>query len=1264
MKITEFISALQTACVSVGERVHGRGPGPAREGTVWRARMPARSRTGVAADASAFVGATARGGAAALLLGVALAGCSANGALPVTTTPVVDTPPVVTAPVPTVTVVVTPQTLEANNVATITWNSTHATSCEATGGWSGTQAVSNSSGVSTGVLGTGTYTFGLTCSGDGGSASASQVVFVGAVAEPTVDLDLTPTAIQPGDSASLTWSSTNGLTCTASGGTGADGWAGTQGAQSTTAFNTGPITTAGEYSYTLTCNGPGGSGSASRILDVQASAPAAPPAITFSAQPTHLLPGGSSTLTWTVANATACTASGGAGSEGWSGPKPVASTGTGVGPIATAGTYTYTLTCTGNGGTNSQSLTLAVSSNPTPPAVTAQMTVSPSTLMAGHAAFLSWTSANADSCLASGSWGGTQPTSGSAISTGTIGTAGVYSYTLNCTGAGGSATSTATLTVNPAPAAVTNFAASPTNIQVGQSTALSWSTTEATSCAAGGGTGSDGWTGAKPTSGAGVSVGPLNTAGTYTYTLTCTGPGGTSAPSPVTVTVSAGPTLPAAAVVTFLATPTTIQAGQSTLLTWVTTNATRCTATGGSGSDSWTGAEPTASLGTAIGPLNTAGTYTYTLTCTGPGGTSAPSALDVNVGAATPAAALVSFIALPTALQTGQSTTLTWVSTNATSCTATGGTGSDGWSGTQQPLSVGTAIGPLNTAGTYTYTLLCTGPGGASAPTSANVTVSAGPPLAGITALVAIPSAIQVGQSITLTWATTHALSCTATGGTGSDGWNGSKPILSVGTVIGPLNTAGSYTYTLTCTGLGGTSAPAAVTVTVSAGTPPATLGSLTATPAALQTGQSTTLAWSASNATACTATGGSGADVWVGALPVSSTGLVIGPLTIAGAYTYTLTCTGPGGTSAPRSVTVTVTAPTPPATVTSLTATPSTIQVGQSTTLSWASSNATSCLATGGAGLDGWLGTEPLNSSGQTVGPLAVAGTYTYLLTCNGPGGTGTAGSVTVTATAPPPGQPTVSLTANNVSSVLIPPGQSVTLKWSATNATACTASGGSGADSWSGSQGLASSSTVIGPLNTPGIYTYTLSCSGPGGTGSASVTVTVISSTSADCGIGTPTTALLAPSAAATGGIHGLCLLGCSVSNLSNLTDASQSNFASLSVALGVAASASVRVTDSVSFPAGRLAGFLVADPAALLSLTLLQNIKVDTLLNGTLQESASVGNLLTLQALGLFSNPKEAFVGFTTSKPFNAVQLDLGQLAAVLSDINVYGSCVSLQ
>jgi len=150
-----------------------------------------------------------------------------------------------------------------------------------------------------------------------------------------------------------------------------------------------------------------------------------------------------------------------------------------------------------------------------------------------------------------------------------------------------------------------------------------------------------------------------------------------------------------------------------------------------------------------------------------------------------------------------------------------------------------------------------------------------------------------------------------------------------------------------------------------------------------------------------------------------------------------------------------------------------------------------------------------------------------------------------------------------------------------------------------------------------------------------------------------------LLAPSASASSSVHGLCLFGCGVANLANVTNSSQTDFASMSVAVGVAASVSLRVSNSSGpFPAGRRTGFLVADPSALLNLTLLQNVTVETLLSGSVQESATVANLLELQALGLFNNPREGFVGFRTTKPFDAVQLDLGLEPVARAEVHAKG------
>jgi len=82
----------------------------------------------------------------------------------------------------------------------------------------------------------------------------------------------------------------------------------------------------------------------------------------------------------------------------------------------------------------------------------------------------------------------------------------------------------------------------------------------------------------------------------------------------------------------------------------------------------------------------------------------------------------------------------------------------------------------------------------------------------------------------------------------------------------------------------------------------------------------------------------------------------------------------------------------TPPPTepTVTLTASPTTISSGQSTTLTWTSTNATSCTA-----FEGWSGTKPTSGT-ASVSPTV---TTTYQLDCTGPGGVGS-DDATVTVT------------------------------------------------------------------------------------------------------------------------------------------------------------------------------------------------------------------------------------------------------------------------
>src|SRR5262249_5296312 len=137
-------------------------------------------------------------------------------------------------------------------------------------------------------------------------------------------------------------SSTNADSCTASG-----GWSGSKATSGNA--STGAITTS--TTYKLSCNGPGGAAVNQVVVGVSSSTS---PSATLSASPPGVTPGGTTTLTWSSSNVTACNASG-----GWTGSKGL------TGSQATAAInadQTFTLTCSGTGGNAVASTTVTVRS--------------------------------------------------------------------------------------------------------------------------------------------------------------------------------------------------------------------------------------------------------------------------------------------------------------------------------------------------------------------------------------------------------------------------------------------------------------------------------------------------------------------------------------------------------------------------------------------------------------------------------------------------------------------------------------------------------------------------------------------------------------------------------------------------------------------------------------------------------------------------------------------------------------------------------------
>jgi mannan endo-1,4-beta-mannosidase len=206
------------------------------------------------------------------------------------------------------------------------------------------------------------------------------------------------------------------------------------------------------------------------------------------------------------------------------------------------------------GGTGASSISSPVATTETKPSISLQL--SPGSVEKGQSARLLWTVENAQGCSASGGWSGTQPTSGT-FSTPPLNS--TTSFALTCTGSGGSATQSATVSVTvpaptppapppsppvppptpptptppkpptpppptppppapPPPAPTVELTASPSTVSKGTGAMLTWVSSNASSCTASGG-----WSGSVATSGS-HSTGALNAS--TSYTLSCTGSGG------------------------------------------------------------------------------------------------------------------------------------------------------------------------------------------------------------------------------------------------------------------------------------------------------------------------------------------------------------------------------------------------------------------------------------------------------------------------------------------------------------------------------------------------------------------------------------------------------------------------------------------------------------------------------------------------------------------------------------------------------------------
>ena len=591
--------------------------------------------------------------------------------------------------------------------------------------------------------------------------------------------------------------------------------------------------------------------------------------ITLSAAAASAALGQPILLSWNVTGAQTCTASGGSANDGWRGIY----SGTGSIQVTgfTPGYAVYTLTCaSGNlqGHASAQVFWKFV------PAVTG-LAGPAAPVMAGGTFSLSW-SANVAPCVASGGvsgdgWAGAKGASGSHSMT--ANQVGTLQYTLTCgTGARASATTVSVYVVPP----YVSLSSSASLIRVGENVTLQWNGGGATGgqCTPSGGASNDGWNVSGTTwTASGTSVVSETAPGTYTYTLTCHGGGQTASTSTAVIFVSDTPAISIAAVapqqqVYSTSAPTT---GAIPDLLW-SSNVGGCdlTATGPTGPRGvlLEGQYPGGSASDAV---TIPGQYTYNLQCG-----ALQAATTINWVTTQPPGILS---ASATRWVANSPYTLSWTSTSGP-CNATGGTPSDGWTGTRGVTGTQTITEPAQ--GTYLFTLTC-----GSVQSQVAVIVAA----PSVT-LTASPNSFAQGAGTTLWWNSTLTPCTYLDGSLGAS----ATPVAvgAAGSMTSNPTAWGTYLYTVTCG-----SGSQAIHATTQVNIPPVT--TLTATgaagavtspagsPVSAPANTPVTLTWNSPGSRVCIPEGGPGNPAWQGALGGSGSATVTS--NSEGPVTYQIDC-------------------------------------------------------------------------------------------------------------------------------------------------------------------------------------------------------------------------------------------------------------------------------------------------------------------------------------------------------------------------------------